>query len=58
MRGAGKHRVWGCAHCWELGDRTLDVQHGRGLAVTCIAGVAATVGQLAAAQLQDAAPSR
>lgn len=43
---------------WELGGCTLDVQCGGGPAVARVTGVGAGIGQLAAAQLQDAAPTR
>lgn len=53
MQGLGVH-----VPPWEGSIRTLDMQHGRGLAVARVAGVGAGVGQLAAVQLQDAAPTR
>lgn len=57
------------AGCWDRADGqhlgggrvprgcTVDVQRGGGLAVACVAGVDPSVGQLAAAELQEAAPT-
>lgn len=58
--GAGCWDRAGGQHLGRRGvsrGRTVDVQRGRGLAVARIAGVDPGVGQLAAAELQEAAPT-